>query len=276
MEFVGVKNLPDGHKGSLFVVFSKSQPDAFFNTKRKLSILSESREKQVASFQCEPTGELHFELISRSSSCLPKGSSLTLGSASFSMQDFLDPISKLSIEKWLALVPSSDSLNLKPIMLRVAISFTAPVPHEGSQKEDLTNSTITNGVEVSCNVTGIPEKTKLSSAGCGGGCGSGCGGCGGRCGSITKSGGCGAACGAGCGAGCGGGCGSILKSGGCGGCGAGCGGGCGSVSMNKSGGCGGGCGSGCGGYGFGFGDSKCSVEEQQNIMPNQVNEAVAA
>ncbi|CAK8571553.1 unnamed protein product [Lathyrus sativus] len=45
----------DGLEGSLFVLFSKSQPDAFFDAKRRLSILSESRVKNVASVQCEPT-----------------------------------------------------------------------------------------------------------------------------------------------------------------------------------------------------------------------------
>lgn len=129
MEFVDVKNLPDGQEGSIFVLFSKSQPDAFFDAKRRLSILSESREKHVASFQCEPTGELLFELMSHSSSKLSlRRSPKTLGSVVFSMQDYLDPVSKLYIEKWLELVPSSGTMSTKPILLRVAISFTAPVP----------------------------------------------------------------------------------------------------------------------------------------------------
>lgn len=129
MEFVDVKNLPDGLEGSLYVLFSKSQPDAFFDAKRRLSILSESREKNVASFQCEPTGELLFELMSHSSSKLSlRRSPKTLGSAAFSMQDYLNPVSKLSIEKWLELVPSSGTISTKPILLRVAISFTVPVP----------------------------------------------------------------------------------------------------------------------------------------------------
>ncbi|KAI4328100.1 hypothetical protein L6164_020485 [Bauhinia variegata] len=129
LEFVAVKNLPEGQKGSLFVLFSKSQPDAFFNAKRKLSILSESGVKQVASFQCEPTGELLFELVSQSSSNLSiRKSSKTLGSASYSMRDHLDPISKLSVEEWLELLPLSGNMSSKPISLRVAISFTPPAP----------------------------------------------------------------------------------------------------------------------------------------------------
>ncbi|KAL1315721.1 hypothetical protein AAHE18_15G005800 [Arachis hypogaea] len=128
LEFVGVKNLPEGQERGLHVIFSKSQPDAFLNAKRRLSILSESKEKQVASFQCEPTGELHFELMSHSSSSLAiRRSAKTLGSSSFPMKDYLDPVSQLSVEKWLELVPSSGTISSKPIMLRVAISFTVPV-----------------------------------------------------------------------------------------------------------------------------------------------------
>ena len=127
LEFVAVKNIPEGQKGDLCVLFSKSQPDAFFNAKRGLSILSETGKKQVASFQCEPTGELHFELLTCTSSNLAVSkSSKTLGSASLSLEDYLDPVSKLSVQKWLELVPGSGTTNSKPILLQVAISFTVP------------------------------------------------------------------------------------------------------------------------------------------------------
>lgn len=129
LEFVGVRNLPDGHKGSLFVSFTKSQPDIFFDSKRKLTILSESKEKQVAMFQCEPTGELLFELISHSPSNLPlTRTSKTLGTSSLSLKDLLAPVSKLSMERWLDLVPCSGNVNSKPIGLRVAVSLTVPAP----------------------------------------------------------------------------------------------------------------------------------------------------
>lgn len=129
MELVGVRNLPDGHKGSLFVLFSKKQPDAFFYAKRKLTILSESKQKQVASFQCEPTGELFFELISHSSSNLPlTRTSKTLGYGSLLLKDLMVPPSKLSLEKWLDLVPCSGNGSSKPIGLRVAVSITVPSP----------------------------------------------------------------------------------------------------------------------------------------------------
>lgn len=132
MEFVGVKNLPDEKKGNLFVLFSKTQPDVFFKAKQKLTILSKSGQKQVASFQCEPNGELLFELVSHSASNLPGTKTCkTLGTASLSLREFLVPVSKLAVEKWLDLMPSSGNGSSKPIGLRVAVSFTVPAiaPH---------------------------------------------------------------------------------------------------------------------------------------------------
>lgn len=127
MEFLEVRNLPEGHKGLLFASFSKTTKDIFFNAKRRLSIFSEFGEKQVASFQCEPTGELLFELMSHSPLYIPmKRAYKTLGSASFSLQDCLVPPSKLYAEKWLEMVPSSKVGNFKPIYMRFAMSFTIP------------------------------------------------------------------------------------------------------------------------------------------------------
>ncbi|XP_010432017.1 PREDICTED: glycine-rich domain-containing protein 2-like [Camelina sativa] len=119
---VGIKNLPDAHKGKVFVVFSKTQPDSLFNAERRLTILSEScGEKQVALFQCEPKGELSFQLMSSSKS-------KSLGFTSLSLPEFLFPVTKLSVEKWLELTPTrrgkTDDPN--PISLRVAVSFTPP------------------------------------------------------------------------------------------------------------------------------------------------------
>ncbi|KAL8476774.1 hypothetical protein ACS0TY_029176 [Phlomoides rotata] len=129
LEFVGVRNLPEGHSGSLFVSFSKSQPDMIFNAKRTLKIFSESGEKQVASFQCQPTGQLLFELVSSLPSSLPLAkSSKTIATTSVSLQDFTSLDSNLTVEKWLDLVPSSNITDLNPIGLRVAISVTVPAP----------------------------------------------------------------------------------------------------------------------------------------------------
>ncbi|KAL3526954.1 hypothetical protein ACH5RR_011610 [Cinchona calisaya] len=132
LEFVSVKNLPERCKGGLFVSFRKKQPDTIFTAKRSLTILSESGEKQVACFHCQPTGNLFFELVCYSASNLPLSkSSKSLGSASISLEDLLSPSSNLTMEKWLEMVPSSNSENLKPIYLRVGISVTLPTtaPH---------------------------------------------------------------------------------------------------------------------------------------------------
>ncbi|KAL6512958.1 hypothetical protein OROHE_019748 [Orobanche hederae] len=127
LEFVGVRNVPEGHKGSLLVYFSKTQPDAIFNAKRTLEIFSESGEKQVASFQCQPTGHLLVELISCFPSSLqePK-SSKTVGTVLISLEEFMSPDSSLTVEKWLELVPSSNIVEPEAIGLRVAISVTTP------------------------------------------------------------------------------------------------------------------------------------------------------
>ncbi|KAH7567611.1 hypothetical protein ACOSP7_010395 [Xanthoceras sorbifolium] len=131
VEIVAVKNLPAGHRGSLFVTCSKKQPDAHFNTKRKLSILSETGKKEIGLFPCEPTGELVFQLMSYS----PSETELSmvkvvelLGTVSISLQDFMNPISELWIEKWFQLQPNSGVFGSKPINLCIAVSFTSPIP----------------------------------------------------------------------------------------------------------------------------------------------------
>ncbi|XP_073057955.1 glycine-rich domain-containing protein 1-like isoform X1 [Primulina eburnea] len=129
LEFVNVRNLPEEQKGTLSVSFSKTQPDAIFNAKRSLKIFSESGLKQVATFHCEPTGHLIFELMSCSPPSLPRPkSSKSLGVASVSLEDFLSPDSNLIVEKWLDLVPNPNTIESKPIGLRVGISVTVPTP----------------------------------------------------------------------------------------------------------------------------------------------------
>ncbi|KAK4360589.1 hypothetical protein RND71_019541 [Anisodus tanguticus] len=128
LEFVDIRNLPEGHKGSFFVSFSKTQPDRIFNAKKELTILSVSGEKQVAYFQCEPNGHLLFDLMSYSSSGLPIPKSVkAMGSAKVSLEDLVCPTSKLTMEKWLEVVPSSKMKTVQPICLRVAISVATPM-----------------------------------------------------------------------------------------------------------------------------------------------------
>ncbi|CAH8325919.1 unnamed protein product [Eruca vesicaria subsp. sativa] len=125
LEIVGVKNLPHTHKGiNVLVVFSKTQPDSLFSPdQRKLTVLSEScgGEKQVSMFKCEPRGDLSFQLIMSS-----KSKTLLLGSASLSLSEFLSPLTRLSVDKWLEL--TTPVQRGKPISLRVALSFTPPTP----------------------------------------------------------------------------------------------------------------------------------------------------
>ncbi|KAK9066958.1 hypothetical protein SSX86_014282 [Deinandra increscens subsp. villosa] len=122
LEFVEIKNLPESHKGKVSVMFSKAQPDGIFNVKRKLSIQSEFGQKQVAIFQCQPSGYLLFELVSQSTKAK------SIGSCYISMEEFFGPIYKLSVEKWLDLVPSSGVVSSEPISLRVAVSCSLPIP----------------------------------------------------------------------------------------------------------------------------------------------------
>ncbi|KAL2939085.1 Glycine-rich domain-containing protein 2 [Bienertia sinuspersici] len=129
LEFLEINNLPDTYKGNLCVSFSKKQPDMLFTTKKTLTISSESREKQVACFQCEPTGEFLFELMCHypSNVRLPKLFK-PFGSCSLSFQECLSSGSQLSVEKWLSVVPIPGILASEPILLHVSLSFTPPTP----------------------------------------------------------------------------------------------------------------------------------------------------
>ncbi|OIT19738.1 PREDICTED: glycine-rich domain-containing protein 2-like isoform X1 [Nicotiana attenuata] len=127
LEIISIRNLPEGQKGCFFVSFSKTQPDRIFNAKKKLTIFSECGEKQVAYFQCEPSGHLLLELMSQSSHGLPISKSVeVLGSTAFSLEDLICPASKLTMEKWLEVVPSTKIEVLEPICIRVAVSVTTP------------------------------------------------------------------------------------------------------------------------------------------------------
>ncbi|KAJ0469170.1 putative Glycine-rich domain-containing protein [Helianthus annuus] len=126
LEFVEIENLPETYKKRVCVHFSKAQPDGIFDVKRKLNIQSEFGRKQVATFQCKPTGKLFFELVSDSTSdlLLPEPVK-TLGCGSIALEDL---VSNLSVEKWLDLVPSSDTISSDPVRLKVAASCTVPMP----------------------------------------------------------------------------------------------------------------------------------------------------
>ncbi|XP_057784320.1 glycine-rich domain-containing protein 1-like [Salvia miltiorrhiza] len=150
LEFVGVRNLPEGHNGSLFVSFSKSQPDKMFNAKRTLKVVQGSGEKQVATFQCQPTGSMLFELMS--------SPSVSMGTTSISLEDFLLPDSDLTVEKWLDLIPSSNTTASKPIGLRVAISVTIPTPAPYTLNMVRSQQPIPGKVQFSRNLTRIVDQ----------------------------------------------------------------------------------------------------------------------
>ncbi|VFQ99976.1 unnamed protein product [Cuscuta campestris] len=119
LEFTGLRNVPVQHRGrNLLVSFGKEQPDRILGAKRRLDISSECEEKQVASFQCEASGNLFFELMDHFK---------TMGSVSASLEELISPASGLSTEKWLELVPDPELAISMPISLRVAISVTMPI-----------------------------------------------------------------------------------------------------------------------------------------------------
>ncbi|TKY56366.1 Glycine-rich domain-containing protein 1 [Spatholobus suberectus] len=131
LEIVDVRNLPSGHKGKLVVSFMKKQEDIVFNTKKRLSISSESQGKQVAVFQCESNGDLVLELILR-----PRYNfrivrpAKVLGKTSINLEDLQNVASKVPIEKWLDLTSAVNWS--KPIGIRIGLSLTPPVsaPYE--------------------------------------------------------------------------------------------------------------------------------------------------
>ncbi|KAM3688597.1 hypothetical protein ACJW31_10G163000 [Castanea mollissima] len=128
LEISGIKGLPAKCKSSLFVSFGKKQPDVIFNTRKQIRI-DESGEKQFAVFRCEPTGELVFELMTSSSFNLPiAGPVKVLGTSSITLENLLNPISKLLVDKWFEMSPSSEVMDSTPISLLIAVSSTAPFP----------------------------------------------------------------------------------------------------------------------------------------------------
>ncbi|KAL6179275.1 hypothetical protein ACLB2K_050791 [Fragaria x ananassa] len=130
LEIVAVRNFPTEHKGCLFVSISKKQPDLFFSTTRRIDISSDSTEKEIAVFQCQPTGELLFELMSCSSSVLPISKSpILLGTSAITLDDLFNPLSKLQVEKWLEFMPNTSVLGSNPISLRIAFSWTLQFHH---------------------------------------------------------------------------------------------------------------------------------------------------
>lgn len=131
LEIVTVRDLPTGLDNDISVSFSKKQPDSVLkNRGRRLSILSKSKEeKQVVVFQCEPTGELVFELMSYSlSSSNTSVAAKILGTKSITLQDYLIAACRLPVEILLESTLNSGFLGSKPISVILALSLTSPIP----------------------------------------------------------------------------------------------------------------------------------------------------
>ena len=124
MEILEIKNFPENQNVNLSVLVNKKQPDSFFNGNCKLPIFSMSGVKRVASFECESTGDLILTVVS------PDLSKKVVGEAVLPISDFLDHRSNLYVDKWVDLKTKTKfgGVDSKPIYLRVATSFTTPVP----------------------------------------------------------------------------------------------------------------------------------------------------
>lgn len=100
---VAVKDLPSGHKGILFVICSKGQPDFLFNTRRKLSVMSETARQGRRMLLFSNVNQLeslflnsfhsHFQLFRSEARKI-------IRTITISLLDLVNPISAVSTEKW--------------------------------------------------------------------------------------------------------------------------------------------------------------------------------
>jgi hypothetical protein len=121
LEIVDVKDAPIMNESeTLYVSFTKNQPDSHFSGNGTLSIQSLTGTKCVVSFECEPTGEIALTLIAKSNSNHHR----VVGITAIALKDLTGTDSKLMIDKWFEL--KSENSNLAPIYLHVAASSTVP------------------------------------------------------------------------------------------------------------------------------------------------------
>ncbi|CAH9086851.1 unnamed protein product [Cuscuta epithymum] len=158
LESIGLKNVPEEEEGrKLFVAFSKEGSDRVFHAKGRLDIpspspmttMSNGGEYLVTCFQCEPSGNLIFELMSEpwssSNNTLPLSHEplhvkKTMGSFSVSLGELLSAAMSSSsnnnnnklvtMEKWFQIAvvtaDSNSSMISKPIFLGISISVSMP------------------------------------------------------------------------------------------------------------------------------------------------------
>ncbi|XP_078436875.1 glycine-rich domain-containing protein 1-like isoform X2 [Wolffia australiana] len=131
LEILEIRNLKDSRKASLSVLVRKKQPDPFFNKRFGLPIFSESGEKRVASFRCEPSGDLLLTVVANLSSTklsLTRRRKL-IGKALLPLSELVDSSPDRCIDLWLNL--KTKTASFQAVSLRVAASSTckAPGPH---------------------------------------------------------------------------------------------------------------------------------------------------
>jgi hypothetical protein len=129
LQIVDIKNLPSSiPEKSVYVWFTKSQPDLFISDGGRLDILAKTGKSIGAGFQCEPTGELILTVMVDHSYFGASSSkkSEPLGKVSISLQELAQPDSKLSFERWFELKSHVGYAGSPAISLRVAASSTVP------------------------------------------------------------------------------------------------------------------------------------------------------
>ena len=122
LEVVGIRNIPKDHRGTLFVRFYRN--NCLGKQAKKVEITSESQSKLIASFQCKTSGDFIFELRTRSSRTVKRGSKC-LGQVSIPVQKILDSPT-LSVENWFTLSSNRHPDGSDPISLHIAVSVTPP------------------------------------------------------------------------------------------------------------------------------------------------------
>ncbi|KAJ3675543.1 hypothetical protein LUZ60_004585 [Juncus effusus] len=130
LEVVEVKDAQINENEILYVSFTKKQQDIFISGDNPLSIFSFTKEKDVASFECEPTGELILTLIAKSPNPTSNSNSKlerVIGTTSISLEELTRPKSNLSMQTWLEVKSKNWIFNSDPVYLHVAISCTVPI-----------------------------------------------------------------------------------------------------------------------------------------------------